>query len=279
MWVVLAYHPSALLILGILYFSCAMVLLLVGYQASSFLLPTLVALENGDESRRVMAESKVIITDEEEGSSISELISLCLLGRLHTSNSFNPRAIKTTDFILNEGPWAFDGSILLLKQMIGFEVPSEVEILTIRFWVKAYDVLGKKQTVLTSNIGIFVNYDKATMSSVDKALCFQVDIDISKPLRQGVKFKYVKLLDFCYGCGKLGHILANCDLVQHRNDKVEVLKEKKLFMAFKSKAPFPKVSTKLAFDNPTIIGNSSRSRRSSNMIFDNVLEPSLELPK
>jgi len=45
---------------------------------------------------------------------------------------------------LNEGPWAFDGSILLLKQMNGDEQPSEMEFTTARFWVKICDLPMKK---------------------------------------------------------------------------------------------------------------------------------------
>jgi len=112
------------------------------------------------------------------------------------------------DFILNEGPWAFDGCILLLKQMTGVEVLSEVSFSTARFWVKAYDVLGMKQII-----------------SFRSNACFWVDIDITKPLRRGlyikiadkqiwVKFRYVKLSDFCYDCERLGYVIASRDLVQ-----------------------------------------------------------------
>ena len=72
------------------------------------------------------------------------------------------------DYVLNEGRWAFDGCILLLKQMTGLEVPSEVIFSIARFWAKAYDILGKKQTVsfariLVSHIGNFVSCDDTTM--------------------------------------------------------------------------------------------------------------------
>jgi len=211
-------------------------------------------------SLTVKEEQVVLVTDKDD-SSTRELISLCLLGRLYTTNSFNPRAMKSVlrnvwkpskglvirdldsnlfafqffskadrDFALNEGPWAFDGCILLLKQMTDTEVLSEVSFSTARFWVKAYDVSGMKQTVfftqmLASKIGVFVSCDETAMFGVDKALCFRVDIDITKPLRHGtyiriankqiwVKFRYVKLSDFCYSCGRLGHIIAGCDLVQ-----------------------------------------------------------------
>ena len=103
-----------------------------------------------------------------------------------------------------------------------------------RFLVKAYNVPEKKQTTssartLASNIGELVNCDEATMKGVEKTIYFRVDIDISKPLRKGINvvvvgkpiwiwFKYVKLLAFCYGCGKLGHILKGCDTIEANED-------------------------------------------------------------
>lgn len=55
------------------------------------------------------------------------------------------------------------------------------------------------------------------MIGADKSLCFRVDVNITKPLRRDVKvvlegknvwikFKYVKLQDYCYMCGSLSHI-------------------------------------------------------------------------
>ena len=35
--------------------------------------------------------------------------------------------------VLNEGPWAFDGNILLLREPMGLEQPSEVEFSKARF--------------------------------------------------------------------------------------------------------------------------------------------------
>lgn len=40
--------------------------------------------------------------------------------------------------VLNEGPWSFDGHLLLLKQMTGVEQPSEVKFTIARIWMKAY---------------------------------------------------------------------------------------------------------------------------------------------
>lgn len=58
-----------------------------------------------------------------------------------------------------------------------------------------------------------------------ETLRVRITIDIRKPLRRGVLLKvgsmadekwipitYEKLPDFCYGCGKLGHVVKECDV-------------------------------------------------------------------
>ena len=61
------------------------------------------------------------------------------------------------------------------------------------------------------------------MFGVDKALCFCADIAIDRPLKRGqrvvlegrtiwIDLRYVKLLDFCYVCGMLGHVTKGCGL-------------------------------------------------------------------
>ena len=58
---------------------------------------------------------------------------------------------------------------------------------------------------------------------IDKSLNLIANIDISKPLRMGVRvnlggepvwfdIKYISLLDFCYACGMLGVIYKWCEL-------------------------------------------------------------------
>ncbi|KAJ8437262.1 hypothetical protein Cgig2_010087 [Carnegiea gigantea] len=164
-----------------------------------------------------------------------------------------------------------------------------------RFWVKAYDVPGKKQTIffaqlLASKMGDFVSCDKATM----------VGKDISKPLRRGIyvkivdkqlwiKFKYVKLPDFCFKSGKLGHTLLRYDLVQTDETNANLqygLEEKQLFLVCKNKAPYPNARVKLVYENSTFIDKpvqypSSITGGSSDLIMDmkNMIQPSPEVSK
>lgn len=92
------------------------------------------------------------------------------------------------DFALNEGPWAFDWSILLLKQMIEFEQPFEMNFSRVRFWDKACDLPMKKKTydfapVMASKFGDFVDVDEEGVLAPSKYLKFWVDVDDTKPLR------------------------------------------------------------------------------------------------
>ncbi|KAJ8443328.1 hypothetical protein Cgig2_015809 [Carnegiea gigantea] len=173
-------------------------------------------------------EEIAVFEDEIPAEKIAE-IKLCLWGKLLTNKQFNARAIKSilqNIWKPEKGIVSFDGAILLLKDIDGTEQLSEVKFETARFWVKAYDVSAMQQTYafacfLTSKVRSFVSCKEATMYGVDKSLCFTVDIDISKPLKRGQKvmvggkpmlvdFRYVKLPNFCYLCGMLGHVTKGC---------------------------------------------------------------------
>ncbi|KAJ8435872.1 LOW QUALITY PROTEIN: hypothetical protein Cgig2_028580 [Carnegiea gigantea] len=148
-------------------------------------------------------EEQVIICDEDESEERIEHIALCLWGKLLTDNYFNLGALKA-----------------VLKN--------------------AYFVPPLKQTmefakVLGSQLGVFLNCDEATLyCGVDKSVNFQVELDITKPLRRGIRMVvrgktlwirlgYVKLPDLCYGCGKLGHVLKGCDVVGDIDSDVSTL--------------------------------------------------------
>ncbi|KAJ8421948.1 hypothetical protein Cgig2_006419 [Carnegiea gigantea] len=155
------------------------------------------------------------------------------------------------------------------------KIPSEVQFTSACFWVNAYDVSGKKQRgsfaqLLASNIGTLVSCDETTMFGVNKALCLHVDIDVSKPFRRGlhisiggktlwIHFKHIKLPDFCYGCGRLGHILkglwhdrgyvggpelAIWNMATSLSTKIQMIDERKVMLI--EEGPNPSKSTSRA---------------------------------
>ncbi|KAJ8419471.1 hypothetical protein Cgig2_016050 [Carnegiea gigantea] len=124
-----------------------------------------------------------------------------------------------------EGAWAFDGHILLLKEFDIHKQPSKIEFTT-TLLVKIYELLMsicnlKCAELMVNKIGIFVEADQTDILVPSKALKSKVDSDLKKPLRCGLmlkmngtpswfKMRSVKLSDFCYACGLLGHDYRYC---------------------------------------------------------------------
>ncbi|KAJ8438736.1 hypothetical protein Cgig2_013782 [Carnegiea gigantea] len=181
-----------------------------------------------------------------------EEIALSLFGKFLTPSTFSTKAMKTVmqavwrpsrgmvvkeldknlflfqfflkkdkDFALDEGPWAFNGHLLIKKEWTGIEQLSDIVFDKTGFWVKAYDVRAVRKTrafarFLGDKVGTFLRCDDNELLGTEKALCFRAEVDVLKPLRRGImvkidgkalwiKFKYLKLPDFCYGCEVLGH--------------------------------------------------------------------------
>jgi len=282
-------------------------------------------------------EETIVACEDETPSDRADQVALCLLGKLHTQHKFNVGAMKNVfknvwkpaqgviikdldwnlfvfqffsktdkDHVFNEGPWAFDGCILMLTEMTGLEKPSEVVFTTARFCVKAYDVPALKQTYnfakfLGSQLGVFVDCVEDALGGIDKSLNFRVDIDVSKPLWRGIRtsvggatiwirLKYVKLPDFCYACGKLGHGYKSCehfsdgmmeDELQYgswlrasplksrrRNNEAELLEERKLLAAYRQRRDGSTTRTKLVFSSPSGDGSLDAGRGGAQMLID-----------
>ena len=294
-------------------------------------------------------EEAVVVCEDETLSDREDQVALCLLGKLHTTHSFNVGAMKTVmkngwratkgviikeldcnlftfqffdkgdkEYVLNEGPWAFDGNILLLKQMTGLEQPSEVVFDKVRFWVKAYDVPVLKHTYnfakfLGTQVGDFVDCNIDALGGIGKSLNFRVDVDIRRPLRRGVKtvvrdstiwirLKYVRLPDFCYVCGLLGHTYQNCERYDERQEEegmqygswlrasplkprrrsaeIEQQEEKRLLLAYRAQREGKGARARLDFNTSTL-GAQKGVGGHARMIIDNeeVVIPSGEFSK
>ncbi|KAJ8423987.1 hypothetical protein Cgig2_009195 [Carnegiea gigantea] len=148
---------------------------------------------------------EVLDADDTSSNHLDFQIALCLVGNLLTKTTFNADSLKNTlrnawrpvnglivkdlntnlfafqffsetdrDFVLNKGPWAFDVSVLLLKQMIGLEQPSEMNFSKANFWIKACYLLVKKKTYdfTASKFGDFVDVDEEDVLAIPLILVY-----------------------------------------------------------------------------------------------------------
>jgi len=145
---------------------------------------------------------------------------------------------------------AFYGHILLLKELDPNVQPSKIEFTTTWFWVKIYDMPTsirnrKFAEHLGNKIGAFVEVDQSDMLIPSKALRLWIDCNLHKPICQGLmlkvngestwfKMKYLKLPNFYYACGMLGHIYKRCEHYDVNNLESE-LNMAHGFMLFPSK--------------------------------------------
>lgn len=129
------------------------------------------------------------------------------------------------------GPWSFDNCLLLLHHLKPGEMPAQVPLNIVNFWVQVYDLpvgymseaVGRQ---LGDFIGTFLEYDINNNIGCWRAyMRLRVAIDVQKPLKRLKKirkpggdwflvhFKYERLGSFCFLCGCLGHTERFCDFV------------------------------------------------------------------
>ncbi|XVF74725.1 hypothetical protein PTKIN_Ptkin13bG0134800 [Pterospermum kingtungense] len=196
---------------------------------------------------------------DDSGQSIQ--VQFCLVGRFLTDRSINFQAMKNrmavewrpgkgvnikevepqlflfqffhevdVKRIMEGGPWSFDSHSLILHRLMPSDIPSNVPLFSVAFWVRIYDLpvgfmsmsVGKQ---LDNYIGEFIEYNANNSSSFWRAFMWiQVELDVRKPLKKKKKkkitgpggvvtfvhFKYERPTSFCFLCGLLGHSEPFC---------------------------------------------------------------------
>lgn len=131
--------------------------------------------------------------------------------------------------VLAAEPWSFDKHLMVLQRYETETVVGEMKFNKVTFWVQVHDLPVRFWTrriaeQLCKAIGtVNVMTDEAETEG-ENFMRVRVTIDISQPLCRGrvisldsgkelwVSFKYERLPNLCYWCGRLTHDDRDCDL-------------------------------------------------------------------
>ncbi|KAJ4844333.1 hypothetical protein Tsubulata_030448 [Turnera subulata] len=132
--------------------------------------------------------------------------------------------------VLEQEPWNFHNQIVLLREVKGFEQPSELSVFHVPIWARTYDVplnYIREHFIeqLGNKMGSFLQLDPDRGLGQGKFIQFRVVKDVRTPILRGstvtlkdgkeawIYYKYERLPFFFYHCGRMGHIAKDCSLV------------------------------------------------------------------
>lgn len=131
-------------------------------------------------------------------------------------------------WMISNGPWSFDGAMLVSNVIQPGEDPVNVQLNDIEFWVQIHNLssgfmaesVGKQ---LGNFFGSYVSYDLSNSISIWREyMRIRIKVDVRFPLKRKKKIsrknnadfvvncKYEKLGDFCFLCGLLSHTERFC---------------------------------------------------------------------
>lgn len=131
-------------------------------------------------------------------------------------------------WMMSNGPWSFDGAILVTNTIPAGGDPTNVPLNEVDFWVQIYDLPTNFMTEavgrqLGNFFGTFVMYDNNNNTSIWREyMRLKIRVDVRLPLKRRKKIrrrdrsefvvtcKYEKLGDFCFRCGILSHTERSC---------------------------------------------------------------------
>ncbi|XVF51215.1 hypothetical protein PTKIN_Ptkin04bG0166900 [Pterospermum kingtungense] len=134
------------------------------------------------------------------------------------------------DKVLVHQPWPFNKSLLILQEVNGTLSPENIKFDWCPFWIHVH---GLPLAMMSERIGIVIGESIGEVEEVELGdnisigsgqFRLRVYININKPLKRQkilaveggekvrVRFRYERLPDFCFTCGKLDHQEAECGI-------------------------------------------------------------------
>ncbi|KAK6147850.1 hypothetical protein DH2020_018762 [Rehmannia glutinosa] len=131
---------------------------------------------------------------------------------------------------LEEGPWNLFKSLVLFQKIKGLQHPQDVVFKSIDIWVQMHNLplAFMNRRVLESigaKMGEVLDLDEGDGGNFwGKYARVRVRIELENPLKKCLTVKveeeaedviillvYERLPDFCYACGRIGHIIKDCN--------------------------------------------------------------------
>ncbi|KAK3230768.1 hypothetical protein Dsin_002649 [Dipteronia sinensis] len=139
------------------------------------------------------------------------------------------KSLKARQRVLNGGPWSFDRAIIFFEKPTGEGVVDAMLFNWVDFWVRIHNI---PLICMTDEIGNFLGNIIGEVKELDlqtnsdgsgQFLRVGVKVQAKEPLQQSIRvdllgsgkvttmlLQYERLLDFCFQCSRLGHVIGEC---------------------------------------------------------------------
>ncbi|TXG56668.1 hypothetical protein EZV62_017981 [Acer yangbiense] len=143
--------------------------------------------------------------------------------------------------VQNGEPWSFDRAIIAFEKPAGTSEVCDMKFNSVDFWVQIHNISLLCMTeeigmFLGSMIGVVRNIDLSMTTDISgRFLKVRVMVPIAEPLPRSLRvdlldsgnittmlLRYERLFDYCFRCGRLGHIMEEC---ADENNSTEVHSE------------------------------------------------------